>query len=136
MQGPPDASPDLLRLETVADVNERNALALRLAEARTPNADAVLARLILRPDLVNHRGTLVHALSYYDCSPRVLLLVKLVISGNFEVAHEALEALETIEAVEADELVTAFQHLECAVATVDPQNWRKPLLDDLAEMFD
>ena len=97
------ASDDLRTLETTADAAERNTLALKLAELKTPGLDAVLARLIQRPDLADKRGTLVHALGYLDCSDHVGLLVELVLTADFEVAHEALQALETVE--EAGQLV-------------------------------
>lgn len=130
-----DISSELLLLENVADGSARNSLALRLAEAKVPGVDEILVRLIQRPDLADNRGTLVHALSYYDCAPYVTLLVDLVIAGGVEVAHEALEALETIDHIDGDAVDDAFERFERAIAADEIQNWRRPLLDDLAEMF-
>lgn len=135
MNGPDDVSSELLLLENVTDGATRNSLALRLAEAKVPGVDQILVRLIQRPDLANNRDTLVHALSYYNCAPYAVLLVDLVLSGGFEVAHEALEALETIDHVDGGDLREAFERFKRAIAAGEIQDWRRPLLDDLAEMF-
>jgi hypothetical protein len=131
-----NASSELLSLENVADGRARNALALRLAEAKVAGVDEVLVRLIQRPDLAKNRGTLVHALRHYDCAPYLRLLVDLVISGGFEVAHEALEAIETLEHVEGENVLAAFETVERALEASDIQDWRRPLLDDLFGKFD
>ena len=131
-----NALSELLSLENVANGVTRNALALRLAEAKVAGVDEVLVRLIQRPELANNRGTLVHALRHYDCGPYVALLVDLVVTGGFEVAHEALEAIETIEHVEGNDVRAAFEKVERALGTGDVQDWRRPLLDDLFDKFD
>ena len=130
------ASDDIRLLETTADADQRNALALRLAEAGTPGLDAVLVQLIQRPDLADKRGTLVHALGYLDCSDHIALLVELVAAGNFEVAHEALQALETIDEADEDEVERAVAVLKRAKGVANLEPWREGLLDELAEMFD
>ena len=131
-----DASSELLSLENVEDGATRNALALRLAEARVAGVDEALVRLIQRPELANNRGTLVHALRHYDCGPHLALLVDLVVTGGFEVAHEALEAIETIEHVEGNGVLAAFEKVDSALRTGGLQDWRRPLLDDLFDKFD
>lgn len=131
-----DASAELLSLENVADGATRNALALRLAEAKVAGVDEVLVRLIQRPDLASNRGTLVHALRHYDCAPHLALLVNLVVSAGFEVAHEALEAIETIEHAEGNDVSAAFAKVERTLGANDIHDWRRPLLDHLAEKFD
>ena len=102
-------SPELEALESAVDAVTRNALALRFAEAKLSGLDRVLVRLIRRPDLANNRGTLVHALRHYDCAPHLPLLTDLVVTGEFEVAHEALEAIETIEHVEGSAVRASFE---------------------------
>jgi hypothetical protein len=130
------ASDDLRTLQTTADDATRNALALRLAEAGAQGLEPVLVALIQRPDLADKRGTLVHALGYLDCSDHLALLVELVASGNFEVAHEALQALETIDEADADDVEAAQGILDRARAVANVEPWREGLLDELAEMFD
>lgn len=130
------ASDDLHTLQTTADDATRNALALRLAEAGAQGLEPVLVALIQRPDLADKRGTLVHALGYLDCSDHLALLVELVASGNFEVAHEALQALETIDEADADDVKAAQDILDRARGVANVEPWREGLLDELAEMFD
>lgn len=125
----------LVALSEASDASVRNAIALQVADEKIVGGDKVLSRLIQRPDLASQRGTLVHALGHFDCSGYVALLVELVASGNFEVAHEALQALETVEHLEGDEVALAFVRLERARGEADLDAWRVDLLDDLSEMF-
>lgn len=127
---------DLRKLETTADQAHRNTLALKLAEAKTPGLDAVLARLIKRPELEEKRATLVHALGYLDCSSHVGLLVELVLTASIEVAHEAMQALETVEEADGEDIEDAFDLFQKIQADPSLPPWRRELIEDLAEMFD
>jgi len=131
-----DIPSQLLALESAVDCKTRNALALRLAEVGARGLGEVLVRLIKRPDLANNRGTLVYALSYLDCSDHLDLLVGLVATGNWEVAHEALQALEAIDEADGDDVERAFVALKGARTAEGLEDWRQALLDDLYEMFD
>jgi hypothetical protein len=126
----------LVALAETSDASVRNAIALQVADERIVGGDDVLSQLIQRPELANQRGTLVHALGHFDCSGHVMLLVDLVASGNFEVAHEALQALETVEHLEGDDVLRAFERLERVRGHPDLEAWRTNLLDDLTEMFE
>lgn len=53
-----------------------------------------LIEAIRVPENVNHRGTLVYALSEFDCADHLRLLVDLVVTGNFEVTAGTLQILE------------------------------------------
>lgn len=130
------AAEDLRTLETTADDAQRNSLALNLAEQKTPGLDAVLVRLIQRPDLADKRGTLVHALGYLDCSDHVGLLVGLVLTGGFEIAHEALQALETVEEADGEDIEEAFDLFQKVQADPNLLPWRRELIEDLGQMFD
>jgi hypothetical protein len=130
------ASDDIRLLETTADTDQRNALALRLAQAGTPGLEAVLVRLIQRPDLADKRGPLIHALGFLDCSDHVALLVELVASGGYEAAHEALQALETVDEADAEDVEKARDILDLARSVANLEPWRETLLDELAELFD
>ena len=127
---------DLRLLQTTNDAAERNAAAIRLADRKIPEAKALLVGLIKRDDLRNHRGTLVHCLGYFDCSDQFGLMVDLVVSGNFEAAHEALEILELIDVTNAEEAAAALEAVEEAVEDQTIEGWRSGLLGDLLEMFD
>lgn len=127
------ASPaDLARLEVLTDPAERNALAIALGEARTPGLVEVLVRLIQRPDLREHRGTLVHVLGFHDCSAYLPLLAGLVVEGNWEVAHEAFEIVDTVDAADEDDVEQALAAVKAARPLED---WRRELLEDMAELL-
>jgi hypothetical protein len=134
---PDDANNIELRtLEIATDHTIRNALALRLAESGTPGLPGVLIRLIRREDLRAHRGTLVHSLSYFDCTAHLDLLVDLVIQGNWEVAHEAFQIVEMIPEANGDQVEQAFTAINRAISTQNIEDWRRSLLDRLAHRFD
>jgi hypothetical protein len=130
------ASDDLRQLEATSDPEQRQALALRLAQAGTPGLALVLVKLIQRPDLADSRAPLVHALSFVDCSDHVALLVELVASGGFAVAHEALQALETVDEADAEDVEQARAILDRARSVANLEGWRETLLEELAELFD
>lgn len=131
-----DNAPDLKALETLADGTARNALALRLAEAGTPGLPEVLIRMIARADLRANRGTLVHSLSYYDCSEHLNFLLGLVIDGGLEVASEAFGIIDLIDAVEGEEAEQALASTIEALARTDLLDWRRTMLDEILEMFE
>ncbi len=130
------ARADLAVLRTTSDVNERNAAALRLAERKIPEAKDALLGLIMRADLREHRGTLVHSLGHFDCSGQFGLLVDLVVTGNVEVAHEAFEILDLIDEVGGEDVDIALTAADGALADPSLESWRRALLDELVEMFD
>ena len=132
----PSSQSDLMTLATTQDAGLRNAAALRLADARVPEAKAVLVGLILTEDLRNHRGTLVYCLGHFDCSDQFGLLIGLVISGNFEVACGALHILESLEGVSGEQAQLASEALEDALVKTSAEDWRRELLDGAFEMFD
>lgn len=125
-----DYSADLALLETTSDHATRHQLALRLADARVPGTPDVLLRLIAREDLVDRRGTLVYSLGHFDCSNYVPLLVHLVATANFEVAHAAFHILADIEHVTGPDIGAALAEAKSAVS-VSPEDWRRKLLDEL-----
>ena len=127
---------ELKTLETLADGAARNALALRLAEARTPGLPEVLLRLIDRPDLRANRGTLIHSLGHYDCSQYLNFLLDLVISGGLEVAGEAFEIIDLIEAVDGEDAERALASTTEASTRTDLEDWRRAMLDEILEMFE
>ena len=115
---------------------ERNALALQLAERRTPGLEDVLIELIGREDLRSNRGTLVHSLGSFDCSTHLNFLLALVVDGGFEVASEALQIIDLIEAVDGKEAERAFASATGALTRPDLENWRRDMLEEIVEMFE
>jgi HEAT repeat protein len=75
----------------------RNSAALQLMDIGDAAAVAPLLNAIDNPENVNHRGTLVYALSAFDCEPYVEALVDLSLTGNFEVSASAFSIIENLE---------------------------------------
>jgi hypothetical protein len=133
---PNNTAAEFKRLRTLTDGAERNALALRLAEARTPGLQNVLIEMIGREDLRSNRGTLIHCLGHYDCSAYLNFLLALVIDGGFEVASEALQIIDLIEAIDGEEAELAFASATEALARPDLLDWRREMLEEILEMFE
>ena len=131
-----DSASELRALEALTDGTARNALALRLAEAKTPGLPEALIRLIERADLRANRGTLVHALGHYDCAEHLNFLLGLVINGGLEVAGEAFEIIDLIEAVDGDDAERALASTTLALTRTDLEDWRRAMLDEILEMFE
>lgn len=125
---------DLNELETTTSPIVRNDLALRLAQTRDLRVLDALTRLIERPDLQDERGTLVHCLSFFDPTASFKLLIRLVIEGNWEVAHEAAMLLERINVADGREVFRAKKTVDLALED-QKQAWRRDLLNELAESF-
>jgi hypothetical protein len=135
MVGPSDLE-RLKRLETLEDHSARNALALELGDARTLGLPEVLVRLIQRPDLRDHRGTLVHVLGFHDCAAYLPLMAGLVIGGGWEVAHEAFEIIDTLDSADEQDVETALSLTRDALTAAEIEDWRRELLGDLKTLLD
>jgi hypothetical protein len=122
-------------LEALEDHIARNELALELGDARTPGLPEVLVRLIQRPDLRDHRGTLVHVLGFYDCAEHLPLLAGLVVSGGWEVAHEAFEIVDTLDSADEQDVETALVLTRNALLAAELDDWRRELLEDLGALL-
>ncbi|MCF6325506.1 MAG: HEAT repeat domain-containing protein [Gammaproteobacteria bacterium] len=72
----------------------RDAAAIELMDLGEILAVEPLIQAIQNPENVNRRGTLVYALSAFDCRNYLSLLVKLVLTGNYEVASGAFSIIE------------------------------------------
>lgn len=72
----------------------RDSAAIELMDLGEVRAVEPLIQAIQVPESVNHRGTLVYALSAFDCSNYLSLLVELVLTGNYEVAAGAFSIIE------------------------------------------
>ena len=125
---------DLLALESEADHAARNALALVLAERRTPGLTEVLIRQIGREDLRNHRGTLVYALRDFDCTTHLDILAKLVVEGNWEVAHEAFQIIDAMRGADNEMIRCSVDLTTRVLAAEGLEPWRRTLLEDIAAM--
>jgi hypothetical protein len=123
-------------MEMSIDPMERNRLALDLSETKDARVKASIVNLLRRPDLKDSRATLVHSLGGFENGDILKLLVDLVVSGNWEVAQEALILINGIDHVEGEEVKEAFSQVKRALTSQGGEPWRRELLQELEELFD
>jgi len=76
------------------DSSVRNKAAISLMDIGDERAVAPLLKAIQKPENSNYRGTLVYALSAFNCLNHINILVDLVLTGNYEVATGSFQILE------------------------------------------
>lgn len=117
------------------DILTKNQLALTLSENRNAEVLPILIDLINDPKNLNQRGTFVHCLQYFSAENWFELAINLVITSNFEVAHEAFLLVENVEYIQGDNVKKAFLTLS-NLDTQTMETWRKLLIDDMLAMFE
>ena len=92
-----------------------------------------ILQAISAPENVNHRGTLVYALSGFNCEPFLETLVDLALTGNFEVSTGAFSIIEeSIVSVEAASRVRAqLGKYDAGTLVADHHQWALAALSDL-----
>ena len=83
----------ILDLEST-DSSVRDRAAISLMDIGDERAVLPLIKAIQMPENTNHRGTLVYALSAFNCLAHIKLLVNLILTANFEVATGSFQILE------------------------------------------
>lgn len=73
--------------------SERNAAAVVLMDLADPRAIQPLVAAIEHPSNLNARGTLVYALSVFDCSGRFGQLFRWALEGGYEASGESLSII-------------------------------------------
>ena len=76
------------------DPLERNEAAVQLMNIGDDRAIKPLLKAIKKVENKNNRGTLIYALSAFDCSELFNFFVKLAFEGNYEVTYESLSILK------------------------------------------
>jgi hypothetical protein len=130
---------DINKLTEMIETNDcqlRNNLALSLSETLDERVYEALLGLIRRPELLNARGTLVHALKNFDCSKDIDQITVLVTEGNWEVAHEAFEIINSITEVSGDRVKKSFNILNKRLIDQSIEDWRLVLIKDLISLFE
>lgn len=124
----------LLSLES-PDAGTRDRAALALMDLEETRAVPGLLRAIARPENVNHRGTLVFALSAFDPRPHLETLVALALTGNAEVSTGALSILrEADRSVESLMRMRAEMDRHTVTTTTDADEMAaRRCLDDLVD---
>ena len=121
-------------LQTTSDPAIRDAAAIGLRELGDERALYPLVSLIMDPKTGGHRGTLIYALEEFDCSPFLDFLLDLVITGNFEVSHQAFLVIESIEVkVDAETIDLCLQKAQHALLHANEE--KAELLRDLVDLL-
>lgn len=130
------ALPILLELlQTTNNHAIRDAIAVTLRELKDERAVEPLVSLIKDPKTAGHRGTLLYALEVFDCAPILPLLVDLVITGKFEVSHQAFLLIESIESEIDDETwTTSLRQVKEALTQAEGE--KADLLEELLDLFE
>lgn len=129
-------TPHLIDLiEKTSNSTIRDQIALALRDIGDERAVKAIANLLTDSKTINHRGTLVYALSAFDCTQILLLLVDLVISGGFEVSREAFLVIENIEGEISPNVWDECQN-KVKVAMGIASEDKVELLQELSALFD
>ena len=80
-----------------SDPSVRDKAAIELMDLGNAAAIHPLLEAIARPGNANYRGTLVYALSRFDCLEHVEFLVDLAVTGNYEVSCGAFNIIDGTE---------------------------------------
>lgn len=124
-------APHLLTALESSDANLRNNSALALMDSGDRAAIPVLLAAIENPAHRHARGTLVYALSAFDCTGLFAELFRWAIEGAYETTGEALAILHE-QALQADaiSLPICQRLLQQAEANLAPE-----LLDELRDIL-
>ena len=79
------------------DASVRDKAAIVLMDIGDEEAVRPLLDAIAKPENANHTGTLVYALSAFDCVEHLEVLVDLCLKGNYEVSSGAFHIIEAVE---------------------------------------
>ena len=109
--------------------------ALDLMDLGDARAVPALLNAIARPGNVNHRGTLVYALSAFDPQPHLEALVALVLTGNFEVSSGAFSILENV--TRSEESISRMRAALAQHPVADtPQDHHLVAMEHLRDLFE
>ena len=84
---------ELIESLASSDASTRNRAAIALMDLRDKAAIEPLIEAIERPANRNARGTLVYALSEFDCSERFAQLFRWALEGGYETSVEAISII-------------------------------------------
>ena len=121
------------------DIITKNQVAIYLSdETADKRVLYCLHDLINNPIYKNMRGTFVYCLRNFPPEDSFSLAIALVLTGNFEVAHEAFQILDSVEenldehSVKAsyDKVMAHYKNKR------EDEAWRKSLIEDLIDGFD
>lgn len=88
-------SVELVAALSSQDANERNDAAIALMDLGSPVAIAPLISAIENPANRSARGTLIYALSAFDCSDRFYQLFGWALQGGYEASWETIDLMHS-----------------------------------------
>lgn len=118
------------------DAIRRNEIALEISKSGQIEVRDALFQIIFSGDLDHSRGTLVHCLKNFDCGDKMDSLAELVVSGNWEVAHEAYQIMSDISYSDDDSVSIAYNILKNFQLRPSEDEWRVNLVRSLISMYD
>ncbi len=128
---------EILQNPTIS-IDKKNEIALLLSDYAYEDDSVleVLHDLILDEKYVNKRGTFVHCLRAFAPEKSFILAIDLILTANFEVAHEAFEIINNCTEINGDDAIITYDKLK----KYDTKNsldesWRKELIADVLAMF-
>lgn len=132
---PGDSFAELVATLASSNPAERNAAAIALMDLGDPRAMEPLIQAIELPQNRHARGTLVYALSAFDCVGRFVQLFSWALQGGYEASGEALAIIR------AQRLVpTALDSVQCrgllAAASKEPGDVDEELLAQLQVLIE
>lgn len=85
---------------------------LNLSDKKDPDIYQIILYLIELEEKKSNYGTLIYALRNYPPEPLFLKEINWIITGNFEVAHEAFYILNNINKLNGEDVDYAYSILE------------------------
>ncbi|MFD1246123.1 hypothetical protein [Paralysiella testudinis] len=116
-------------------IDEKIQIILDLAEERNPEIYPIILELIDNPLYKNKIGSLIYALRNYPPNPLFQKAVDWIITGNFEVAHEAFEIVNSIDQINGEDVLLSYLKIQKAIIH-NKDDWRADILNELMEMFE
>ncbi|WP_088068101.1 HEAT repeat domain-containing protein [Gottfriedia luciferensis] len=110
----------------------RNAIAITLSDIGSEEAIEPLREMINDPKTLGSRGTLFYALTPFDCSAHLEVLVHHLLTGNFEVQANSFRLIEkNINSDVKDEVI-----LKCILKVNEELYGHKRLQDILSDALE
>ncbi len=76
-----------------------------------------------------------YALRDFDCATHLDVLAKLIVEGNWEVAHEAFQIIDAMQGADSEVIGCSIDLTTRVLATEGLEPWRRTLLEDLGAMW-
>ena len=120
---------------TSDDGQSRNEAALKIMDSRPTWGLELLVSAVLNPRNHKNYGTLVYAMSAYDCSGHTDTLVKLMSRNNFEVRNTAADILVeqwvSFQALQREAVLTQIEQVVSQTASTEEADFFMSVRDEL-----